>query len=60
MRTLWEAFSAIAAAVGALATFGAVLEALIPVWTDSWRRRTFAKTLRVLLFSKLGPLRPSI
>lgn len=49
----WEAASA-------LATFGAVLVALWPIWRGELRRRAQARNLRVRLLAQLTLLRPAI
>jgi len=47
-------------AVAAIATFAAVVVALIPIWRDARRRKAHARSLRIRLCSKLTLLRPSL
>ena len=46
--------------LAAVATFAAVLVALIPIWREAHRRKAHARGLRIRLCSKLTVLRPSL
>lgn len=47
-------------ALAALATLGAVVVALLPIWKEACRNRARARSLRFRLCSKLTILRPSL
>ena len=47
-------------AVAAVATFAAVLVALLPIWREARRRKSQARSLRLRVSSKLTILRPSL
>ena len=47
-------------ALAALATFGAVLVAMWPIWREASRNRARARSLRIRFCSKLTVLRPSL
>src|SRR5256885_2064662 len=46
--------------VAAVATFAAVIVALIPIWREARQRKAHAKSLRIRLCSKLTLFRPSL
>jgi len=46
--------------IAALATFAAVIVALIPIWREARRREAHARSLRFRLGSKLTLLRPTL
>ncbi len=47
-------------AVAAIATLGAVVVALLPIWREARRAKAHARSLRIRLCSKLTLLRPSL
>ena len=47
-------------AIAAIATFIAVIVALIPIWREAKRQKAHARSLRFRLCSKLALLRPSL
>jgi hypothetical protein len=52
----WTAFGAIATALGAFATFSAVLVALYPVWQKEQRRIVAAKSVRIAALVPLNAI----
>jgi len=56
MRTLWEAFSAIAAAVGALATFGAVLVGANPSMDGFLEKKNIRENTQGLAVFEAGAI----